>query len=270
MPRPKIHYAWIVAIVTFVVILVTAGHSCDAGRPDGPARERVRLEPDRDLAAVAINIALFGLIGPFAASVMDRWGLRRVILAAVALLAVSVALTTQNAHAVGADAPVGRAGRDRYRRHLDGAGRHRRQTLVRRAARCSCSGRCRRPTRPVNWCSCRCSPGWSSSGGWRAAALLVAGASVVVFAIVFLFMRDRPEDLGLRPYGQAADHAAPTARRWRRSKRSARSSRDRHSGSWAALSSSAGRAPTASSARISSRPATTTASPRCARRSCLR
>src|SRR5215813_13259392 len=45
--------------------------------------------------AIAINIALFGLIGPFAASVMDRWGLRRVVLAALALLAVSVALTTQ-------------------------------------------------------------------------------------------------------------------------------------------------------------------------------
>jgi hypothetical protein len=29
--------------------------------------------------AVAINIAQFGLIGPFAASVMDRWGLRRVM-----------------------------------------------------------------------------------------------------------------------------------------------------------------------------------------------
>src|SRR5215813_2644963 len=46
-------------------------------------------------AAVAINIALFGLIGPFAASVMDRWGVRRVVLSALALLAVSVALTTQ-------------------------------------------------------------------------------------------------------------------------------------------------------------------------------
>jgi predicted MFS family arabinose efflux permease len=38
--------------------------------------------------------------------------------------------------------------------------------------------------------------------GWRAAALLVAGAAAVVFTIVFLFMRDRPEDLGLLPYGR--------------------------------------------------------------------
>src|SRR5690349_24384094 len=49
-------------------------------------------------AAVAITVALFGLMGPFAASVMDRWGLRRVVLAAIALLGVSVALTTQMQH----------------------------------------------------------------------------------------------------------------------------------------------------------------------------
>src|SRR6185295_2937398 len=38
--------------------------------------------------------------------------------------------------------------------------------------------------------------------GWRAAALLVAGAASVVFLIVLVFMRDRPEDLGLLPYGR--------------------------------------------------------------------
>ena len=30
------------------------------------------MEPHRDLGSVAINIALYGLIGPFAASLMDR------------------------------------------------------------------------------------------------------------------------------------------------------------------------------------------------------
>lgn len=45
--------------------------------------------------AVAINIALFGLIGPFAAALMDRWGLRRVVTSALVLLAASVAVSTQ-------------------------------------------------------------------------------------------------------------------------------------------------------------------------------
>jgi sugar phosphate permease len=47
------------------------------------------------------------------------------------------------------------------------------------------------------------------SSNWRSAALVVAAAAAVVFAIVWLFMRDRPADLGLRPYGQASD-APPT------------------------------------------------------------
>src|SRR5918994_7972501 len=93
--RLLVHYAWVIALVTFVVLLVTAGIRAT------PGVLMVSLESefgwDRTVIsmAVAINIALFGLIGPFAASVMDRWGLRRIVLAALALLAVSVALTTQ-------------------------------------------------------------------------------------------------------------------------------------------------------------------------------
>ena len=91
----RIHYAWIVGLVTFGVLLVTAGVRAT------PGVLMISLEGEFGWSrtvisgAVAINIALFGLIGPFAASVMDRWGLRRVVLGAVALLAVSVALTTR-------------------------------------------------------------------------------------------------------------------------------------------------------------------------------
>jgi sugar phosphate permease len=47
------------------------------------------------------------------------------------------------------------------------------------------------------------------SSGWRSAASVVAAAAAIVFALVWLFMRDRPADVGLRPYGQTAD--APLA-----------------------------------------------------------
>src|SRR5262245_44018954 len=95
MARRSLHYAWVVALVTFVILLVTAGVRATPGvlmvsleREFGWSRTAIS-------SAVAINIALFGLIGPFAASVIDRWGARRVIAGAVALLAVSVALTTR-------------------------------------------------------------------------------------------------------------------------------------------------------------------------------
>jgi MFS family permease len=95
MPRLRLHYAWVVAFVTFIVLLVTAGIRATPGILMVPLESEFGWNRAVISAAVAINIALFGLIGPFAASVMDRWGLRRVILAAVALLAASVALSTQ-------------------------------------------------------------------------------------------------------------------------------------------------------------------------------
>src|SRR5919197_4782865 len=93
--RQRLHYGWIIATVTFVILLMTAGIRAT------PGVLMVSLEAEFGWSravissAVAINIALFGLLGPFAASLMDRWGLRRVVLGALALLAMSVALTTR-------------------------------------------------------------------------------------------------------------------------------------------------------------------------------
>src|SRR3954462_195766 len=91
----RVHYAWIVAAVTFVVLLVTAGIRATPGVLMVPLETEFGWNRTAISASIAINIALFGLIGPFAASVMNRWGLRRVILGALALLAGSVALSTQ-------------------------------------------------------------------------------------------------------------------------------------------------------------------------------
>jgi MFS family permease len=94
-PRPRLHYAWIVAFVTFVVLLITAGIRATPGLFMVPLESEFGWSRAVISAAVAVNIALFGVIGPFAASVMDRWGMKRVILCAIALLGSSVAVSTQ-------------------------------------------------------------------------------------------------------------------------------------------------------------------------------
>src|SRR5262245_56595983 len=91
----QIHYAWAIALVTFVVMLVTAGVRATPGLFMVPLEAEFGWSRTVISASVAVNIALFGVIGPFAASVMDRWGLRRVVLAALALMAVAVVLSTQ-------------------------------------------------------------------------------------------------------------------------------------------------------------------------------
>src|SRR5271165_3372142 len=88
-----LHYAWIVFAVTFVVGLLTAGVRA------APSVLIVPLEHEFDWSratislAVGINILIYGLIGPFAAALMDRFGVRRTMTLALALTAGAVALS---------------------------------------------------------------------------------------------------------------------------------------------------------------------------------
>ena len=91
----RVHYAWVIAAVTFLVLLVSAGIRATAGVLIVPLEQEFGWSRAIISLSIAINIALFGLIGPFAASVMDRFGLRRIILLAIALLGGAVALSTR-------------------------------------------------------------------------------------------------------------------------------------------------------------------------------
>jgi sugar phosphate permease len=208
MARRSIHYAWVVAVVTFVILLVTAGVRATPGVLMVSLEQEFGWTRAAISSAVAINIALFGLIGPFAASVMDRWGVRRVILGAVALLAASVALTTQMQSQWQLTLLWG---------VLVGTGTG--VTSMVLAAIIANRWFDERRGLVLGVLSAGNATGqliflpslaqMVESYGWRSAALLVAGAAVVVFVIVLIFMRDRPEDLGLRPYGRPPGAVVP-------------------------------------------------------------
>jgi sugar phosphate permease len=201
---PRLHYAWVVALVTFAVLLVTAGIRATPGILIIPLEREFGWSRTVISAAIAINIALFGLIGPFAASVMDRWGLRRVVLAALALLAASVALTTQMRNEwqltllwgvlVGTGTGVTSMVLAAVvaTRWFD----ERRGLVLGALSAANATGQL--VFLPLL-------AGLVEQRGWRAACLLVAAVATVVFVTVLLFMRDRPQDLGLERYGQRSD-----------------------------------------------------------------
>src|SRR5436305_1034803 len=89
----KLHYAWIVAGVTFLTLLVAAGLRATPGVLIVPLETEFGWSRATISFAIGLNICLYGLIGPFAAAVMDRFGLRRTMLAALACIAAGVALT---------------------------------------------------------------------------------------------------------------------------------------------------------------------------------
>ena len=94
MARPaKLHYAWVVAAITFLTLLGAAGMRATPGVLIVPLEGEFGWSRGTISAAIGINIFLYGLIGPFAAAVMERFGLRRTMLAALALIALGVAIT---------------------------------------------------------------------------------------------------------------------------------------------------------------------------------
>lgn len=85
-----IHYGWVVAAVTFLTMLVTAGAVGAPGVLIGPFRAEFGWDTADISAAFAVRLVLFGLMGPFAAAFMNRFGVRRV--AAVALTMIGAGI----------------------------------------------------------------------------------------------------------------------------------------------------------------------------------
>src|SRR4029453_7663819 len=78
MQRTKtgLHRAWIVAAVAFVAIIGAAGFRATPGVLITPLQDEFGWSRGTISAAVSVNLLLFGLTAPFAAALMDRFGLR--------------------------------------------------------------------------------------------------------------------------------------------------------------------------------------------------
>jgi cyanate permease len=87
------HYGWIVAGVTFLTLLVGAGIRASPGVLVVPLESEFHWSRATISFAVGVNIFLYGLIGPFAAAMMDSFGIRRTVLAALAAIGIGLAAT---------------------------------------------------------------------------------------------------------------------------------------------------------------------------------
>src|SRR6478672_9674852 len=88
--RRGIHYGWVVASVTFLTMLVTAGAVGAPGVLIGPLQTEFGWSTSDVSSAFAIRLVLFGLLGPFAAAFMNRFGVRRVAAVALSLVGAGV------------------------------------------------------------------------------------------------------------------------------------------------------------------------------------
>jgi MFS family permease len=87
LARRDIHYGWVVVAVTFLTMLVTAAAVGSPGVMIVPLEREFGWENAQISTALALRILLFGMFGPFAAAFMNRFGVRRVVVCALSLIA---------------------------------------------------------------------------------------------------------------------------------------------------------------------------------------
>ena len=91
--KQKIHPAWIVAGITFGTLFATAGFRSAPSVLILPLEEEFGWRRDVISAAIAINVLLYGLTAPFAAALMDRFTVRKVVMGALTVIGIGAFLT---------------------------------------------------------------------------------------------------------------------------------------------------------------------------------
>ncbi|MFC9811067.1 MFS transporter [Streptomyces virginiae] len=196
----RVHRAWSVAAVSFVTIIGAAGFASLPGLLIEPLHEEFDWSRGTIGVAVSVNLALYGLTAPFAAALMDRFGIRRVVALALAVIAcgavatvwmtapwqlvlcwgVLVGLGSGSMALAFAATVTGRwftARRGLVTGLLTAAGASGQLVFLPLLA----------------WLVDR--------HGWRPATVTVAVAALAVVPFVWLLLRDHPADVGLAPYG---------------------------------------------------------------------
>jgi len=205
MPRlRRIHYAWVIAAVTFVTLMGAAGFRATPSVLIVPLQNEFGWNRAVISVAVSINLILFGLTGPFAAALMERFGLRVVTVGALVTVATGALLTTVMSSpwqlyllwgvvvglGTGCMASVLAA-------TVAGRWFVQRRGLVLGALTAAGA------TGQLIFLP---GLGWLAQNmGWRWAAIVVGLAALAVAPLVAIFLRNRPQDVGVRAYGAIED-----------------------------------------------------------------
>ena len=208
--KHRFHYAWMVIAVTFLIMLVTAGIRATPSVMMVPLEQGFGWSRTTISTALAINLALFGLMGPFAAAAMQRFGMRRTVLAALTVLAIAVALSHRMhaawqmvliwgvlvGSATGATSTtLGAVVVNRW------FSQHRGLAMGILTASSATGQLAFLPL--MAWVA--------EHRGWQTLVLLVALAAAIALPIVALLLPEKPSAIGLGRLGEADDAAADAA-----------------------------------------------------------
>jgi predicted MFS family arabinose efflux permease len=206
-PRRRLHPAWIVAAVAFLALVGAAGFRAAPGVLMIPLQQEFGWSTTVLSAAVSINLVLFGLTAPFAAALMERFGIRAVTATALVLIGAGSALTVLVNQSWQILLTWGL---------LIGLGTGSMALVF--AATIANTWFAKNRGLVIGILTAGSAAGQlvflpfiallAQDPGWRQASLLIAAGALAVVPLVLKFLKNSPADVGALPYGMTAEDAA--------------------------------------------------------------
>lgn len=200
----RIHRAWWVAAITFLVLIASAAFRSSFGVMLVPFEEEFGWSRSATSLAVSINLVFYGLTAPFATALMERFGVRNIVASAMGLIAIGTGLTVfmtaswQLVILWGVVVGLGTGATAL----VFGALIANRWFVQRRGLVLGVLGTAFATGQLVFL------PIISRTievSGWRTASVSIAALAGLTIPLVLLVIRDRPSDVGQRPYGATGD-----------------------------------------------------------------
>src|SRR6478736_6086798 len=199
-PRRRLHPAWIVAAVAFMALVGAAGFRAAPGVLMVPLQQEFGWSTTVLSSAVSINLVLFGLTAPFAAALMERFGIRAVTATALVLIGMGSALTVLVNQSWQILLTWGL---------LIGLGTGSMALVF--AATIANTWFARSRGLVIGILTAGSAAGQlvflpfiallAQNPGWRQASLLIAAGALAVVPLVLKFLKNSPADVGVLPYG---------------------------------------------------------------------
>ena len=204
------NYAFVVVAVIFVCLLTSAALRAAPGVLILPLEKAFGWSRATVSFGAAVGILLYGLTGPFAAALMQSFGLRRTVILALVLMSVSTGLSTlmtqawQYVATWGAMAGLG----------TGAVAAVLAATVVNRwfvERRGLIMGLLTASTATGTLIFLPAMAALADAGGWRPVAIAVSVATGALIPLVWLLVPEQPQSIGLTPYGAPEGYQPPQA-----------------------------------------------------------
>jgi MFS family permease len=214
LSRRGIHYAWVVMGIAFLTMLISSSALGLPGAFLRPLSREFGWTTGQVSSALAVRFVLFGLMGPFAAILMERFGLRRILCIALALVAGGLLLATRMTAlwqlfllwglvlGVGSGMTALVLGATVANRWFE----QRRGLVLGILTASSATGQL--VFLPL-------AASLIQHYGWRVAVAPTVTGCLLITTLAWCFLRDRPADLGLLAFGANPHTSIATTSTWR-------------------------------------------------------